>query len=227
MHCTARAPSEVEPSAIIEQISALDTLPTRARSSRFTASEILSAVMTPLAAQLAAAVPALGALLSSGGKFCRHRRAAGRSAGRLAVGSGRRAGAFRRPFRRRPDRRASFAYSAAGSGARGHARHAQRRSEIADRQLAPLYVSGAGQAADALVTHRPPGWEEQLGRIDYPLGIIAGDRPLMPARWPMAAAPARSASPPPRRGRKRASSCRSAIRCCPGTAPPATRRCIS
>lgn len=60
-------------------------------------------------------------------------------------------------------------------------------SEIADRLNGPLlsYLV-LGEAADALVTHRPPGWEEQLGRIDYPLGIIAGDRPLMPgplAQW--------------------------------------------
>jgi len=54
-------------------------------------------------------------------------------------------------------------------------------SEIADfldRQamLRPLL----GRAGPALVTHRPADIETLLGEIDYPVGVIAGNRPILP-----------------------------------------------
>ena len=54
-------------------------------------------------------------------------------------------------------------------------------SEIADvleRQalLRPIL----GKAAPALVTKRPPEVNALLGRVDYPVGIIAGSRPVAP-----------------------------------------------
>jgi hypothetical protein len=54
-------------------------------------------------------------------------------------------------------------------------------SEIADflngmALLRPIL----GRAAPALVTQRPAEIEAMLGRIDYPVGIIAGSRPIMP-----------------------------------------------
>lgn len=54
-------------------------------------------------------------------------------------------------------------------------------SEIADfldRQamLRPLL----GRAGPALVTQRPADVSALLGTVDYPVGIIAGDRPIMP-----------------------------------------------
>ncbi|MBN8832169.1 MAG: alpha/beta fold hydrolase [Sphingomonadales bacterium] len=54
-------------------------------------------------------------------------------------------------------------------------------SEIADfldqhDLLRPLL----GQAARALVTRRPAEIDAMLGKVDYPVGIIAGNRPLMP-----------------------------------------------
>lgn len=61
-------------------------------------------------------------------------------------------------------------------------------SEIADRlndgqRLSRLVL---GEAAPVLVTHHRDALLADLGRIDYPTGIIAGDRPLMPgplAHW--------------------------------------------
>lgn len=54
-------------------------------------------------------------------------------------------------------------------------------SEIADfldrrALLRPLL----GRAGPALVTRRPGAVEALLGRVDYPVGIIAGSRPIMP-----------------------------------------------
>jgi len=54
-------------------------------------------------------------------------------------------------------------------------------SEIADaldRQalLRPIL----GKAGPALVTHRPAEIETLLGKVDYPVGIIAGSRPFLP-----------------------------------------------
>jgi len=54
-------------------------------------------------------------------------------------------------------------------------------SEIADflngrRLLRPVL----GRAASALVTSRPAAIDDMLGDIDYPVGIIAGNRPILP-----------------------------------------------
>lgn len=50
-------------------------------------------------------------------------------------------------------------------------------SEIADYFLAnPLLQPVLGQAAPLLVTRRERAWLTRLGKVDYPLGIIAGGR---------------------------------------------------
>ena len=54
-------------------------------------------------------------------------------------------------------------------------------SEIADLlQRNPLYRAFFGPAGAELVTARPDGLRQLLGEIDYPLGVIAGDRSLYP-----------------------------------------------
>ena len=54
-------------------------------------------------------------------------------------------------------------------------------SEIADvlqRQI--LLRQVLGKAAPALLTRRPAAIEAMLGTVNYPLGIVAGSRPVMP-----------------------------------------------
>lgn len=55
-----------------------------------------------------------------------------------------------------------------------------RGSELADLlDRWPATRTVLGRAAPALVTARDPELEAVLGRVDYPLGIVAGDRPMM------------------------------------------------
>lgn len=50
-------------------------------------------------------------------------------------------------------------------------------SEIADvLHTHPLARHVLGRAGPLLVTARDDGWRKRLGRVDYPLGVIAGDR---------------------------------------------------
>ncbi len=54
-------------------------------------------------------------------------------------------------------------------------------SEVADRlQHLALYRRFFGPAGLELVTRRGPALEDLLGPVDYPLGVIAGDRTLYP-----------------------------------------------
>jgi pimeloyl-ACP methyl ester carboxylesterase len=54
-------------------------------------------------------------------------------------------------------------------------------SEIADLlRRNPLYRAFFGPAGAELVTARPDGLRRLLGEVDYPLGVIAGDRSLYP-----------------------------------------------
>jgi pimeloyl-ACP methyl ester carboxylesterase len=54
-------------------------------------------------------------------------------------------------------------------------------SEIADFLDGKPYLRPIlGRAAPALVTQRPAAIDALLGPVDYPAGIIAGDRPLLP-----------------------------------------------
>ncbi len=53
-------------------------------------------------------------------------------------------------------------------------------SELADfLECRPLLRPILGRAAPALVTRRPPAVDALLGAVDYEIGIIAGDRPLV------------------------------------------------
>ncbi|MBB5987284.1 pimeloyl-ACP methyl ester carboxylesterase [Sphingobium sp. B1D3A] len=54
-------------------------------------------------------------------------------------------------------------------------------SEIADfLHQRPWLRPILGKAAEALVTQRDAATDALLGRVDYPVGIIAGNRPIMP-----------------------------------------------
>ena len=54
-------------------------------------------------------------------------------------------------------------------------------SEIADFLHRQALLRGIlGQAAPALVTQRPAAIDAMLGVVDYPVGIIAGNKPLLP-----------------------------------------------
>jgi len=54
-------------------------------------------------------------------------------------------------------------------------------SEVADfLDRTPWLRPVLGRAAPALITHRPAAVDDLFGPVDYELGIIAGDRPLMP-----------------------------------------------
>lgn len=54
-------------------------------------------------------------------------------------------------------------------------------SEIADFLHRQALLRGVlGQAAPALLTQRPAAIDAMLGTVDYPVGIIAGDKPLLP-----------------------------------------------
>lgn len=53
-------------------------------------------------------------------------------------------------------------------------------SELADLLARwPATRSVLGQAAPALVTLRDSDFDAGMGKVDYPLGIVAGDRPMM------------------------------------------------
>lgn len=57
-------------------------------------------------------------------------------------------------------------------------------SEIADLLASnPLYRAFFGPAGAELITARPNALCQLLGTVDYPLGIIAGDRSLDPLGW--------------------------------------------
>lgn len=57
-------------------------------------------------------------------------------------------------------------------------------SEIADLLSGfALYHRMFGPVGSQLKTDPPPGLTDRLGRVDYPLGVIAGDRAVDPLAW--------------------------------------------
>jgi pimeloyl-ACP methyl ester carboxylesterase len=57
-------------------------------------------------------------------------------------------------------------------------------SEIADLLAKnPLYRWFYGPAGQQLRTMQPASFRESLGKVDYPLGVIAGDRAIYPVGW--------------------------------------------
>lgn len=57
-------------------------------------------------------------------------------------------------------------------------------SEIADLLANnPLYRAFFGPAGDELITTKPDALCQVLGTVDFPLGVIAGDRSLDPLGW--------------------------------------------